>query len=55
MTHIIMHQLNDALRIVCDVMIGVASNPKMAALGADMQKRLETGKYYVCACIHASV
>ena len=38
-----MHQLNDALRIVCDVMIGVAGNPKMAALGADMQKRLETG------------
>ena len=35
---------NDALKTVCDVMIGVAGNPKMAALGADMQKRLETGK-----------
>ena len=34
---------NDALKTVCDVMIGVAGNPKMAALGADMQKRLETG------------
>ena len=38
---------NDALKIVCDVMIGVAGNPKMAALGADMQKRLEAGKYCV--------
>ena len=34
---------NDALKTVCDVMIGVAGNPKMAALGADMQKRLEAG------------
>ena len=38
---------NDALKTVCDVMIGVAGNPKMAALGADMQKRLEAGKYCV--------
>ena len=50
-----MHQLNDALKIVCDVMIGVAGNPKMAALGADMQQRLEAGNSCVCACIHASV
>ena len=35
---------NDALKMVCDVMIGVAGNPKMAALGTDMQRRLETGK-----------
>ena len=34
---------NDALKTVCDVMIGVAGNPKMAALGADMKKRLEAG------------
>ena len=38
---------NDALKTVCDVMIGVAGNPKMAALGADMKKRLEAGKYCV--------
>ena len=38
---------NDALKTVCDVMIGVVGNPKMAALGTDMQKRLEAGKYYV--------
>ena len=38
---------NEALKTVCDVMIGVAGNPKMAALGADMQKRLEAGKYCV--------
>ena len=34
---------NDALRTVCDVMIGVSSNPRMAALGSDMKRRLETG------------
>ena len=38
---------NDALKTICDVMIGVAGNPKMAALGADMKKRLEAGKYCV--------
>ena len=33
---------NDALRIICDVMIGLAGYPKMAALGAaDMQQRLD--------------
>ena len=31
-------------------MIGVAGNPKMAALGADMQQRLEAGNY--CVCVH---
>ena len=39
----------DALRTVCDVMIGVAGNPKMAALGNDMKKRLESGNG-ACAC-----
>ena len=40
---------NDALRTVCDVMIGVAGNPRMAALGNDMKRRLETGNG-VCTC-----
>ena len=38
---------NDALKTVCDAMIGVVGNPKMATLGADMKKRLEGGKYCV--------
>ena len=42
---------NDALRNVCDVMIGVAGNPKMAALGNDMKKRLEKGKWDMCAYV----
>ena len=39
---------DDALKIVCDVIIGVAGNPRMKALGKDMMKRLETGKWRVC-------
>ena len=39
---------DDALKIVCDVIIGVAGNPRMTALGKDMMKRLETGKWRVC-------
>ena len=35
---------SDDLKIVCDVMIGISSNSKMAALGEDMKKELETGK-----------
>ena len=38
---------DDALKIVCDVIIGVAGNPRMKALGKDMMKRLETGKWCV--------
>ena len=34
---------DDALKIVCDVIIGVAGNPRMTALGKDMKNRL-TGK-----------
>ena len=45
---------NDALRTVCDVMIEVASNPKMAVLGNDMKQRLETGNG-MCACTYMGV
>ena len=38
---------NDALKIVCDVIIGVAGNPRMTALGKDMKNRL-AGKWCVC-------
>ena len=44
---------NDALKTACDVMIGVAGNPKMVALGADMKKKLEAGKCCVCVCVHS--
>ena len=44
----------DALRTVCDMMIGVVGNPRMAALGSDMKKRLETGNG-VCMCKPVSV
>ena len=40
---------DNALRTVCDVMIGVPGNPRMAALGNDMRRRLEMGKCGVCA------
>ena len=39
---------DDALKTVCDVIIGVAGNPRMKDLGKDMMKRLETGKWCVC-------
>ena len=39
---------DDALKTVCDVIIGVAGNPRMTALGKDMMKRLEAGKWCVC-------
>ena len=35
---------NDALKIVCDVMIGISGDFRMAALGNDMKRELETGK-----------
>ena len=43
---------NDALKTVCDVIIGVAGNPKMTALGKDMMNRLEAGKW--CLCLFSS-
>ena len=37
----------DALRSVCAIIKAVKGNPKMAALGDKMMRRLETG---VCVC-----
>ena len=42
---------DEALRAVCDVIIGVTGNPRMRALGEDIKKRLVAGKR--CACVHA--
>ena len=39
---------DDALKAVCDVIIQVAGNPKMTALGEVMLRELETGKCSVC-------
>ena len=51
---------NDALKTVCDVIIGVAGNPRMTALGKDMMKRLEIGKWCVSVlfmqvCTHSQL
>ena len=37
-----------ALKAVCEVIIQVAGNPKMTALGEAMLRELETGKCSVC-------
>ena len=42
---------DDALRAVCDVIIGVTGNPRMRALGEDIKRRLVAGSY--CVCVHA--
>ena len=39
---------DEALKIVCDVIIGVKGNPKMKALAEAMKGKLETG---VCGCV----
>ena len=39
---------DDALKTVCDVIIGVKGNPKMKALAEAMKGKLETG---VCVCV----
>ena len=39
---------NEALMIACDIITSVQGNPKMSALGKDMQRRLESG---VCTCL----
>ena len=47
---------DEALKTVCDVIIEVAGNPRMTALGKDMMKSLEAGKWCVClfaSCVYA--
>ena len=44
---------DNALRVVCDVIIGGSGNPRMRALGQDIKKRLVAGKGSVC--FHASM
>ena len=42
---------NEALMSACDIITSVQGNPKMSALGEDMQRRLESGMC-VCVCVH---
>ena len=44
---------DDALKAVCDVIIGVVGNPRMRALGEDMKKGLAAGEW--CACVHVAM
>ena len=51
---------DNALKIVCDVIIGVAGIPRMKDLGKDMMKRLEAGKwcvsvFFICVCTHSQL
>ena len=41
---------NKALMTACDIISSVQGNPKMSALGEDMQRRQESG---VCVCVCA--
>ena len=43
---------NEALMTACGIIASVQGNPKMSALGKDMQKRVESG---VCVCAHVCV
>ena len=46
---------NEALMTACDIITSVQGNPRMSALGKDMQKRLESGVctcVCVCVCVH---
>ena len=43
---------NEALMTACGIITSVQGNPRMSALGKDMQKRLESGVcMYVCVCV----
>ena len=48
---------DNALRAVCDVIIGVSGNPRMTALGEIIKKRLVISKWCVCvdACMQPSM
>ena len=43
---------NEALKTACGIITSVQGNPRMSALGKDMQRKLESG---VCACVCACV
>ena len=42
---------NEALKTACGIIASVQGNPRMSALGKDMQRRLEAG-VCTCVCMH---
>ena len=49
---------NEALMRICNIITSVQGNPKMSALGEDMQRKLEAGVCVcvsVCVCVHVCV
>ena len=45
---------NEALKTACGIIASVEGNPRMSALGKDMQRRLEAG-VCTCVCMHVCV
>ena len=45
---------NEALKTTCSIITSVEGNPRMSALGKDMQRRLEAG-VCTCVCMHVCV
>ena len=45
---------NEALTASCGIITSVEGNPRMSALGKDMQRRLESG-VCTCVCMHVCV
>ena len=45
---------NEALKTACGIITSVQGNPRMSALGKDMQRRLESG-VCTCVCMHVCV
>ena len=43
---------NEALKTACGIITSVQGNPRMSALGKDMQRKLESG---LCTCVFACV
>ena len=46
--HLLKTCTNEALKTACGIITSVQGNPRMSALGTDMQRRLESG---VCTCL----
>ena len=46
--HLLRTCTNEALMTACGVITSVHGNPKMSALGKDMQRRLESGVCVLC-------
>ena len=45
---------NEAFKTACGIIASVQGNPRMSALGKDMQRRMESGMC-VCVCVRACV